>query len=543
MLRCLLLAAVAVSAWAQTPDADPDLASIEGRCINAQGLPLSNAYVNLKLVTGSVAGQRKTYLETSDENGRFSIIGIQDGEYELIGNRIGYRSTAYGAKRSYTPGIPLKLAKGSRLKNLEITLVAVAAVSGSVLNEDGEPLPKAQVALLSETRTNGEKRLSTGPFGFADEKGDFKLSPVSPGTYYLVASGKSGTETYSTTFYPSAPDSQSAVRIDVRDGADAVGFTIRMRKSLALHVRGKVVHSDSGLAAAQLHVVVWPAAQDLMAINAESLSRDSGRLKESGEFDLTVPAPGSYVILVSEAANRLRPLSRVPIEVGKSDIENLVVTVMPPIQVTVVARLEEAGNKDDKNGLASAIGAIQLMLLPVQGPTFLFNAAKLSSALTFSLAKVPQVPARFSAEKLPEGLYVKSIRMGDMDVLGRAFTPAAGARIEVVLSNAGGRIRGVVEDKEHRPVRGCDVIVAPDPARPDQAHLYRVATSDDKGEFKVSGIAPGNYRVYAWENLDTRAGMQFDEELARLHEGESVKVALDKKEVQQVKLRPIPGSH
>ena len=90
---------------------------------------------------------------------------------------------------------------------------------------------------------------------------------------------------------------------------------------------------------------------------------------------------------------------------------------------------------------------------------------------------------------------------------------------------------------------GSDVIVAPDPARPDQAHLYRVATSDDKGEFNVSGIAPGNYRVYAWENLDTRAGMQFDEELTRLHESESVKVALDKKEVQQVKLRPIPGSH
>jgi hypothetical protein len=104
MHRCLLLAAVVVSAWAQTPGADTDLASIEGRCVNAQGLPLSNAYLNLKLVTGSVAGQRKTYLETSDEDGRFSIIGIQDGEYELVGNRFGYRTTAYGAKRGSASG-------------------------------------------------------------------------------------------------------------------------------------------------------------------------------------------------------------------------------------------------------------------------------------------------------------------------------------------------------------------------------------------------------------------------------------------------------
>ena len=382
---------------------------------------------------------------------------------------------------------------------------------------------------------------------FTDEKGDFKLSPVSPGTYYLVASGKSGAETYSSTFYPSAPDVESAVRIDVRDGADAVGFTIRMRKSLALHVRGKV-QPDPGFSAGRPRVTVWPAARDMLGGNFQSLfgdsgRGDSGRVNESGEFDLTVPVPGSYVILVIGTANALMPLSRVPIEVGKSDIENLVVPVMPPIQVTFVVRIEEAGDKDDKNGLAPATGGMQLMLLPVQGPTLLFAPAKLSSEWTFSPKGIPQVPARFVAEKLPEGFYVKSIRMGDMDVLGRAFTPVAGARIDIVLSNAGGSIRGVVEDKEHRPVRGCDVIVAPDPARPDQAHLYRVATSDDKGEFSVSGIAPGNYRVYAWENLDTRAGMQFDEELARLHESESVKVALDKKEVQQVKLRPIPGSH
>jgi len=152
MRRCMLLAAVAVGAWAQSPEADTDLASIEGRCVNAQGLALSNAYVNLKLVSGSVDGQRKTYLETSDEDGRFSIKGIQDGEYELVGSLFGYRTTSYGAKRSYTPGILLKLAKGTRLKNLEITLVAVAAVSGSVLNEDGEPLPKAQVDRMRAPR-------------------------------------------------------------------------------------------------------------------------------------------------------------------------------------------------------------------------------------------------------------------------------------------------------------------------------------------------------------------------------------------------------
>jgi hypothetical protein len=240
------------------------------------------------------------------------------------------------------------------------------------------------------------------------------------------------------------------VRIDVREGAHAVGFTIRMRKSLAVHVRGKVVYPDSGLSPDQLRVTVWPAARDILGGNIESLSGNSGRLKESGEFDLTVPVPGSYVILVSEAANRLMPLSRVPIEVGKSDIENLVVPVMPPIQVPVVCGFKRRVTRMTRTVWPSAIGAIRLMLLPVQGPTFLFVAAKLSSALTFSLAKVPQVPARFVAEKLPEGLYVKSIRMGDIDLLGRVFTPASGARVDVVLSNAGGSIRGVVEDKEHR---------------------------------------------------------------------------------------------
>jgi hypothetical protein len=94
----------------------------------------------------------------------------------------------------------------------EVASGLVQSVSGSVVNEDGEPFPKAQVALVSEIRAHGEKRLSTGPLGLADERGDFKLSPVPPGTYYLVASSKSGAETYSSTFYPSAPDAESSAR-------------------------------------------------------------------------------------------------------------------------------------------------------------------------------------------------------------------------------------------------------------------------------------------------------------------------------------------
>jgi uncharacterized surface anchored protein len=40
--------------------------------------------------------------------------------------------------------------------------------------------------------------------------------------------------------------------------------------------------------------------------------------------------------------------------------------------------------------------------------------------------------------------------------------------------------------------------------------LYRTTRSDEKGQFTINGVAPGEYRMFAWENVPTNAWLNAD---------------------------------
>jgi hypothetical protein len=67
---------------------------------------------------------------------------------------------------------------------------------------------------------------------------------------------------------------------------------------------------------------------------------------------------------------------------------------------------------------------------------------------------------------------------------------------EIVLSGNGGQISGSVN------AGGATVVLVPSVVRFDQ---YKVATADASGQFEIRGIAPGEYSVYAWNDVDSGA--------------------------------------
>ena len=64
----------------------------------------------------------------------------------------------------------------------------------------------------------------------------------------------------------------------------------------------------------------------------------------------------------------------------------------------------------------------------------------------------------------------------------------------------------------------------PDPARRKRYELYRTATADAAGHIHIDGVAPGDYKVFAWEDMTENAWQ--DPEVLRLYEerGEPLKV-------------------
>jgi hypothetical protein len=100
------------------------------------------------------------------------------------------------------------------------------------------------------------------------------------------------------------------------------------------------------------------------------------------------------------------------------------------------------------------------------------------------------------------GFYVADMRQSGRSVLdqGRITVGKDSAEpVEVVFAADGGRIEGTVEgaDRTSTTVR---VSLIPDGARRENLLLYRRA-SLVQGRFAMNDVPPGNYKLYAWEDL------------------------------------------
>jgi len=82
-------------------------------------------------------------------------------------------------------------------------------------------------------------------------------------------------------------------------------------------------------------------------------------------------------------------------------------------------------------------------------------------------------------------------------------------------------------------------VLVPDTHR-DRFELFRAVTSGPKGQFTMRGVPPGDYKVFAWESIESNG--YFDPELLKRDDakGQRIKIQDSDKAVVTVKL--IPGS-
>ena len=126
---------------------------------------------------------------------------------------------------------------------------------------------------------------------------------------------------------------------------------------------------------------------------------------------------------------------------------------------------------------------------------------------SFTLSNV--TPSRYQVHifGIPEDYYIKSVRLGDKDVLesGLDFTAGATGTLEIVVSSNGGQIEGVVLNADEQTVSAARVVLVPDEPRRAQSRFYRDASTDQYGRFTIKGIAPGGYKLFAWEDVEDGA--------------------------------------
>ena len=81
------------------------------------------------------------------------------------------------------------------------------------------------------------------------------------------------------------------------------------------------------------------------------------------------------------------------------------------------------------------------------------------------------------------------------------------------------------------------VVLVPDTARRTRRDLFQTAVSDASGRVNLTGIAPGDYKVFAWENVIEDSWE--DPEILRMYDSRGQAIRLNDTSKETLTLRVI----
>jgi hypothetical protein len=215
--------------------------------------------------------------------------------------------------------------------------------------------------------------------------------------------------------------------------------------------------------------------------------------------------------------------ARIPIDVGDSDLENLPVVVVPNFKIPV--RLIFEGGTSDPS--ARLRGSVELTRhLPIG-----FGVSQAMKSTAGGVGEIDGIgPGDYRISRSGPG-YIQSARLGSADVLkdGLYLDHQPEAFLEVVIAETTASMEGRVTDGTQAVSNAVVVLVPPLNLR-QRSDLYYVAATDGNGHFQISPrIVPGDYKVFAWNDIEPGA-WQDPEVLERYEsQGQPVSVTSDSK--------------
>jgi hypothetical protein len=132
--------------------------------------------------------------------------------------------------------------------------------------------------------------------------------------------------------------------------------------------------------------------------------------------------------------------------------------------------------------------------------------------------------------------YVKSARLGSRDVENTPvrIEAAVSDPLEIVLGLTTGALDTVVLDRNRQPAAAAIVVLVPSPERRQRFELYRTATTDSAGRASITNIAPGAYKLFAWQDIEPNAWQNADALRAFEERGVAVTIAENGKASQGI---------
>jgi hypothetical protein len=555
-----------VSTAAQQSARDPSPANagprgtarLTGRVVALDsGRPVKRARV---VVSGSGLTPPRTAF--ADDTGGYQISELPAGAVVVTASKDAFLAGAYGQASWPGSGTPIVLADGQALDGVEIRLARGGVVTGHVFDEGGEPVVGATVRVSRLVWMAGDSRMTPGGVDTSDDRGEYRVFGLQPGTYYVAATAKNdslplrggpaapgragGTPlAYGPTYYPSAGNIAAATAVRVRAGQETQAIDVSTRLVPVAEVNGTVALGER---TGRVSVSLLPDED-----GPRMLPGMEATVAQDGTFRFADVPQGRYLALAREVGGMGRGAGAVPRP--RFAVQRLL--VVGDSTTTIAMTLGAGGTVAGRVTFEPSAGALpsptSIRVLTTGPPSAAGLPPSVTTARpdgTFLLESVPPLPflleavhsvapgtATRRAVWALKGLYLNGREISDTPLRVSPGETVTG--VVVVFSDRVSALTGVVHDARGEAVPGCAVLAfSTDPTlwRVPQSRYLRMVRTDPDGHFEIRPLPPGEYHVHALVGIDALEWSNPDV-LERLRDG-ATRVTLSGDGTRTVELRP-----
>jgi hypothetical protein len=478
-VAAILVCAVVALAQNQQEE-NPKLGRVTGTVVESKsGEPVRKAFVLLRRDSNAATGT------LTDGSGKFTCRDLDPGVYVLSVEKDGWVTTRDSKAMTVT------VTAGQTAPAVTLRMLKTAAISGRVLDAEGDPIAGVAIQLTPEP---SKKKGPSGPWASTNDRGEYRAFNVAPGQYRVCGIYSARSQRADVRMQPPAaaaypkvcfPGTAHGTIVTVEPGTEVQGIDFQMVPARAVKVRGRVIYKA---AEKPMFAFITLQPTDGGSYVAETLVRDP-----DGNFEVQGVLPGQYRLTVAGASvgGESKFASSKTIDVTDVDLSGVDIVVGTPRRIDGKLLVPE-GRK---------IPQVVVVLVPrEQGNNQAGGFAQVSPTGEFSFPEVGagEYDLVLGSTASADDLYVSAIRLGDSDALTDGVRPDIPGPLEIVLKPHGGTLSCSVIGEKDDPVPAGHVLLIPDPPKERQLALMGECRTDANGTCEILGITPGDYHAYAF---------------------------------------------
>jgi hypothetical protein len=400
--------------------------SISGRTVDGgTGHPIKNVLVELSCLKPVV---KRAVL--TDVSGAFRFEGVSACRYQLGGQKPSYERAMQVVQL------------GPSGKDVVLKLNALGVIRGRVSTTEREPAIGVIVRLWHADVVEGRRQFRSVAYGATDDRGEYLLPDLLPGSYVLHAAGKAGgtstfvggrprrigeEEAFAPLYY-GGTSLPTAAPITVESGKE-----LRADLSVAMRPAYAISGTISGMTPYQ------PVSLLLLTPDLTGVPTRNALNSATGEFWVADVVPGSYLLRATQRDGKKYSIAEVPLTVTAGAVQDVRLLLAQGVDVPV--NLPISSDVRSRSFITLSLTPVT----PIEGGTY--NA--------FAMMETPPVfkrvvPGRYRFGIDNSTVCVQSVTAGSQnlllepEILVQSGVPPA--PIDIVVSELCGSIEAKLPD-------------------------------------------------------------------------------------------------